>query len=386
MLDAMISPGKARQWRQMNSVRPGLAKLDLKSDRTQWPILLANRFRRISSNPSLEHGMWRHRKQLECDDVAAKQLADPVLIVVFIPSDVGDAVSRLKSGETMASDRCSAEMFKAVSDEPLLALATSPSAGASGCLPAPSSWENLRAALFPKVPRLATCNDLRPVTIVPAARKCCSCVWLERVRHLLEFTLSDWNMGCRKKSQAVELIQAVRLVIERAKEWQLPPFVAKLGFRKAYGSVSHAAIEATLRQAGVDNDLVRVYVREILELNVVSHLNGISSEVVPLLMGLLQGDPASPLLFISVANSFTQPLVDRWNRENLGCKIGDERICSFAWMDDLCIFASSREDRQKMVRQTCHVTRPVGLLFQPAKCLWATYYGRFPISTFEFSI
>ena len=72
-------------------------------------------------------------------------------------------------------------------------------------------------------------------------------------------------MGCRKKFQAVELIQAVRLVIERAKEWQLPVFVAKLDFRKAYDSLSHAAIEATLKQAGVDDDLIRVYVREILK-------------------------------------------------------------------------------------------------------------------------
>ena len=58
----------------------------------------------------------------------------------------------------------------------------------------------------------------------------------------------------------------------------------------------------TLKQAGVDEDLIRVYVREILKLKVVFHLNGISSDVVPLLMGLLQGDPASPLLFISIVN------------------------------------------------------------------------------------
>ena len=115
-----------------------------------------------------------------------------------------------------------------------------------------------------------------------------------------------------------------------------------------------------------------MYVREILKLNVVFHLNGISSEVVPLLMGLLQGDPASPLLFASTGNRLTQPLVDRWDRENLCFKTGKDRICLFAWMDDLYIFASSRKDLQKMVRQTCHVIRPVGLLLQPAKCLWPT--------------
>ena len=89
-------------------------------------------------------------------------------------------------------------------------------------------------------------------------------------------------------------------------------------------------------------------------------------------MGLLQGDPASSLLFTATVNRLMQPLVDRWNREDLGFKIGKERICLFAWMDDLYLFASSREDLQKMVRQTCQVTRPVGLLLQPAKCLWAT--------------
>ena len=194
--------------------------------------------------------MWRHRKQLEGDEIAAQQPAGPVLIVVITPSDVGEAISRLKNGKTMASDRCSAEMFKAFTDEPLLVLATSLSARASGRLPAPSSWENLRAVLLPKVPRPAICNDLRPITIVPTPRKRFSCVWLGRVRPLLEIALSEWKMGCRKKFQAVELIQAVRLVIERAKEWQLPVFVAKLDFRKAYDSLSHAAIGATYSQTG----------------------------------------------------------------------------------------------------------------------------------------
>ena len=140
-------------------------------DRIQWPILLANRVKGIFSNPLFGHGMWRHRKQFECDEIAAKQLADPVLTVVFTPSDVSEATSRLKNGKTMASDRGSAEMFKALIDEPLLVPATSFSARASGCLPAPSSWENLRAVLLPKVPGPATCNDLRPVTIVPTSRK-----------------------------------------------------------------------------------------------------------------------------------------------------------------------------------------------------------------------
>ena len=39
MLDTMTSSGKARQWRQMNSVRPGLTKINMISDRTQWPTL-----------------------------------------------------------------------------------------------------------------------------------------------------------------------------------------------------------------------------------------------------------------------------------------------------------------------------------------------------------
>ena len=98
---------------------------------------------------------------------------------------------------------------------------------------------------------------------------------------------------------------------------------------------------ARLKQAGIDEDLIRVYIREILKLSVVFHLNGISSEAVPLLMGLLQGDPASPLLFTATVNRLMQPLVDRWNREDLGFKIGEERICLFAWMDDLYLFASS---------------------------------------------
>ena len=130
--------------------------------------------------------------------------------------------------------------------------------------------------------------------------------------------------------------------------------------QKAYDSFSHAAIEAILKQAGVDEGLIRVYVREILKLNVVFHLNGISSEVVPLFMGLLQGDPASPfflLLTDSRSLSWTvgveKPLVSKSEMS--------ASVCSLGWMTCTSSHLLEKtEDLQKMVRQTCHVPRPVG--------------------------
>ena len=148
----------------MNSVRPGLTKVNVISDRTQWPTLLANHVKGNVSNPSLGHGMWRHREQLGCDEIAAKQLADPVLTVVFIPSDVGGAISCLKNGKTLASDRCSAEMLKALSGEPPLVLATRSRRGpVAACRPPPlgRTCEQFSFLRSPGL-RLATTWDRSP--------------------------------------------------------------------------------------------------------------------------------------------------------------------------------------------------------------------------------
>ena len=84
---------------------------------------------------------------------------------------------------------------------------------------------------------------------------------LDRVRAKLLRSLSGWNMGCRPGFQALELIQALRRVVERCREWGLPLYMAKLDFAKAYDSLIHSALQSALEQADCDVEDIHAIMR-----------------------------------------------------------------------------------------------------------------------------
>ena len=81
--------------------------------------------------------------------------------------------------------------------------------------------------------------------------------------------------------------------------------------------------------------------------------------------GILQGDPASPLVFTATIDRILRPLIARWARENVGFKVDGETFFVFAWMDDLYIVSGSISNLQTMVSQVSQTFSTVGLALQP---------------------
>ena len=102
-------------------------------------------------------------------------------------------------------------------------------------------------------------------------------------------------MGCRPGFQALELIQTLRWVVERCREWGLPLYMVKLDFAKAYDSLTHPAPQSTLEQADCDVEDIHATMGEIDGVEVSFQLEGVQSDPVELTNGLLQGDPPSPV-------------------------------------------------------------------------------------------
>ena len=117
--------------------------------------------------------------------------------------------------------------------------------------------------------------------------------------------------------------------------------------------------------------------KEICDNNVSFKFLDIASDLVLLLSGVAQGDPASPLLFTATVDRLFRPLVDRWKRPGRGLQLdlddgSSVHLPILAWMDDVYVLASSPEELQGMIREICLATAPAGLKLQPEKCTWAT--------------
>ena len=128
-----------------------------------------------------------------------------------------------------------------------------------------------------RYPIPSTSSHFRPITVVPTRRKVYSAALLEKTIPFLIKNRSRWNFGWRAGYQAFELIHSLRSLAEQAHEWRLPLAVAKLDFRKIYDTLLHRAIETTLREPGCDEELLRVSMREMVDLQIEFGLNGARS-------------------------------------------------------------------------------------------------------------
>ena len=190
--------------------------------RAAWPKHIADHFSKVFSYTSPEYVVWRSTLRAKLVARFTSFAAKPELSICFSVDDVSTAIASLKTGKACAEDGLNAEMLKALNRECLLLLACAFSARASGDAHEPMSWHLLSAVLIPKAPRISSCKKLRPITILPVLKKLYSNLLLTRVTADLVESLSQWNMGCRRGFQALEVISILRWLSERHSEWKMP--------------------------------------------------------------------------------------------------------------------------------------------------------------------
>ena len=369
-IDFLTQTGRAREHRRECTPRPAVAALDNEADRSRWPSALADYFRSAFCNSSHELQVWRNGVLKRVATRADTFSQSPELDIVFSVDEVLQAASLLKRGKCVV-DGVSSEMFQALGRHCVLMLAVSFSARASGMADS-EEWDHLVALLIPKAATTKGCADLRPITLLPALKKLYSLLLLSRVSPLLHDNLHEWSLGCRKGYRALGLIHAVRLPCERHREWDKKLCICKFDFRKASGSLSHVALERTLLEAGSHENLTLAILRETIRVRVAFAFQDSLGLPVPILNGVPQGDPASPLFFSATVDRLLTVCVSRWLREKVGLFLEPEspeetaiHFPILCWMGDIYLFSSDPSDLQKMLRDVVSTARPAGLLLQP---------------------
>ena len=137
-------------------------------------------------------------------------------------------------------------------------------------------------------------------------------------------------------------------------------WVCFVDFKKAYDSVPHEALLYKLRKMGISGKVYafieKLYANSTLVVNVNDH----TSEPVPLLRGLRQGCPLSPILFSIFINDIL-PLMDEkqpWQPE----------CCYLLFADDLCIVGRSADELQSWMNKVTEWANTWGMTVGPSKC------------------
>jgi len=208
--------------------------------------------------------------------------------------------------------------------------------------PLPDDFHDSITVLIPK----STCPDkqnlssYRPISLMNTDAKVLAIIMARRLQTHLKDILSRRQYGFVCKRQIINPI----LNLDCALRNRLPEqSILLLDIEKAFDRVSHEAILKALSSAGVGNDVIWFFKQWISNNSTRMYINGKLSQPVPLLKGVRQGDPLSPLLF-DIAIDL---LFNRLEKELVGItpvKNGQCKIKFQVYADDTAIFCNDHND------------------------------------------
>ena len=174
------------------------------------------------------------------------------------------------------------------------------------------SWWNSTVVPIPKKGDLADVNNHRGISLMPTILKVLTIVLSNRLNTVGDSKelFCPAQAGFRRLEECTTQAACVLEILQRRKIARNRTFATFIDFKKAYDMVPHGALFAKLSQMGIRGRCLQflqgLYAHSSIQVRVGAGSNAHYSEPFPLLRGLRQGCPLSPVLF----NFFINDLMD----------------------------------------------------------------------------
>lgn len=181
---------------------------------------------------------------------------------------------------------------------------------------------------------------------------------MERLSGKLDFYQSVKQAGFGRGLSTVDYIQAVRTLIKKCTEYNMPLHLEFVDYQKAFNSMETWALLNAMDSARIDSrysNLIKdCYVNATLQVKITEYL---ITDKIPIRWGVRQGDPISPKLFTLMLEDVFKGLERRYstscgqkldpdcprqeNMENTGrglrSGVDGDRLKKMLWKNDLLI-------------------------------------------------
>ena len=149
-------------------------------------------------------------------------------------------------------------------------------------------------------------------------------------------------------------------------EHNIALWVAAVDFEKAFDSVSHASLWASLHEQGVPASYISV-LRKLYEGQTGQILSDRASRVFRLERGTKQGDPMSPTLFNALLESIMRDLKQKWEKKGFGVGVGSRRLTNLRFADDIMLIGATRAQVRHMLEDLTVRAGEAGLTLHMGK-------------------
>ncbi|KAK3510626.1 hypothetical protein QTP70_011883 [Hemibagrus guttatus] len=197
--------------------------------------------------------------------------------------------------------------------------------------------------LFKKGDR-RVCSNYRGITLLSLPGKVYSRVLKRRVQPLVEPQIQEKQCGFRPSRGTLDQLYTLHRVLEGSWEFSQPVHMCFVDLEKAFDRVPRGILWEVLWEYGVHGPLLRAVRSLYNRSRSLVRIASCKSDLFPVHVGLRQGCPLSPVLFIV--------FMDRISRHSQGLEgvwFGDHRISSLIFADDVVLLAPSSLDLQHVL-------------------------------------
>lgn len=160
--------------------------------------------------------------------------------------------------------------------------------------------------LIPKKSNACRAKDFRPISLVTCLYKVLAKVLAERIKKVLDKTISKFQGAFVKGRQICDLILIANELVEETRRTNKKGVVFKIDFEKAYDMVDWNFLDFVMGKKGFNNRWRKWIKGCISSVSFSIIINGRDRRHFSSTRGLRQGDPLSPFLFILVADAMSR--------------------------------------------------------------------------------
>ena len=277
-------------------------------------------------------------------------------------AEVEGAINTLKRNKSPGSDGITAELLQAGGEQLVRQMHTlCNKAWKEGTIP--EEWGKSILVPIPKKGDLSDCSNYRTISLINHTGKVLLTVLLNRLKSQLDPYLSEEQAGFRKDRSTVHQILTLRLLAEKAKRQGKKIYNCFIDFQKAFDTIKHEVIWATLKSYGVETKMVTLLQKIYEKAQAAVRVGKENGEWFGTDVGTRQGDPLSPLLFIA----YLDRVMDQVRENTCGVNIGGIRINNLRFADDIDLIDEDVNSLQSQIEQTKEAAEQAGLLVHTKK-------------------
>ena len=184
----------------------------------------------------------------------------------------------------------------------------------------PRDWKNQITIPVFKKGQKSDCNNYRGIAILCVTNKIISRTILNRLIPVLDSQLNESQCGFRSNRGCSDQLFNLRIIMQRAKEYNTPLYLSFIDLCKALDSINRNALWKVLRHSyNLPSKIINIIKAFHEETQGVVRYEGQTSKEFPIRSGVKQGDILSPLLFNLYLNAIINSALE--NHKNIGAKI-----------------------------------------------------------------